>query len=94
MKIFCLYYKDTFVVGYNNREDCISYGKKHYEGYEWDCNILEKYLHDYPTFLHSSPSLESVQLYNKQYTPPLITQKTPFSEQNIPDIWYGVKADK
>ena len=46
MKIYALYYKDTFVVAFPNREDCVDYGKKYFEGYEWDCNILEKYLHD------------------------------------------------
>ena len=32
MKIYALYYKDTFVVAFPNREDCVDYGKKHYEG--------------------------------------------------------------
>lgn len=48
MKIFCLYYKENFVVAYPNREDCITYGKKHYEGMEWDCNIVEKFLTNSP----------------------------------------------
>lgn len=36
MKIHALYYKDTFVIAFPNREDCVSYGQKHYEGMEWD----------------------------------------------------------
>ena len=50
MKIYALYYKDNFVVAYPNREDCITYGKKHYGGYEWECNILEKFLHNTPQY--------------------------------------------
>lgn len=57
MKIYCLFYKNEFVVGYNNREDCIAYGKKHYEGQEWDCSIVERWLYETPfsqpiTFKH------------------------------------------
>ena len=48
MKIYALYYKDTFVVAFPNREDCIDYGKKYYEGKEWECNIIEKYIHHSP----------------------------------------------
>lgn len=48
MKIYALYYKENFVVAFPNREDCIDYGKKHYGGYEWDCNIIEKYIHHSP----------------------------------------------
>lgn len=48
MKIYCLFYKNEFVVGYNNREDCITHGKKHYEGQEWDCNIVERWLYETP----------------------------------------------
>lgn len=74
MKIYALYYKDTFVVAYPNRADCIYYGKKHYEGMEWDCNIVEKYLHDYPKFIDTTPST------------PYVSQHIP-CEQNIPNIW-------
>ena len=31
MKVFSLYYKETFVVAFPNREDAIDYGKKYYE---------------------------------------------------------------
>lgn len=50
MKIYTLYYKDTFIVAFTTREDCITYGKKHYEGYEWECNILEKFLTNSPVY--------------------------------------------
>ena len=48
MKIYALYYKDMFVVAFPTREDCMDYGKKHYEGMEWDCNVIEKYIHHSP----------------------------------------------
>lgn len=90
MKIYALYYKDTFVVAYPNRADCVSYGQKHYEGMEWDCNIVEKYLHDYPKFIDTTPST----LYASQHIPctqPI--QMNPTKEQNIPNIWcQGAKA--
>lgn len=50
MKIFALYYKENFVIAFPNREDCISYGKKHYEGQEWECNIIEKFIHNSPQY--------------------------------------------
>ena len=31
MKVFSLYYKETFVVAFPNREDAIDYGKKYYD---------------------------------------------------------------
>jgi hypothetical protein len=54
MKVYSLYYKDTFVVAYPNREDVVDYGKKHYDEYAWDCNIVEEYLHKSP-LTYSSP---------------------------------------
>jgi hypothetical protein len=63
MKVFSLYYKETFVVAFPNREDAIDYGKKYYDEYAWQCNILEEYLSKTPlvytpphyTSLHSIP---------------------------------------
>lgn len=60
MKIHALYYKNTFVIAFPNREDCVSYGQKHYEGMEWDCSILEKYIHDYPKFIDTTPSTQHI----------------------------------
>ena len=54
MKVFSLYYKETFVVAFPNREDAIDYGKKYYDEYAWDCNILEEYLSKSPP-LYSTP---------------------------------------
>ena len=48
MKIFCLYYKQKFVVAFNTREECITYGKEHYDNEGWDCNIIEKFLTNSP----------------------------------------------
>jgi hypothetical protein len=56
MKIYSLYYKDTFVVAFPNREDVVDYGKKHYDEYAWDCNIIEEYLSKSPfTYNIGSP---------------------------------------
>ncbi len=54
MKVYSLYYKDTFVVAFPNREDTMCYGMKHYAEYAWDCNILEEYLSKSP-LLYSAP---------------------------------------
>ena len=56
MKVYSLYYKDTFVVAFPNREDVVDYGKKHYDEYAWDCNIIEEYLSKSPfTYNIGSP---------------------------------------
>jgi hypothetical protein len=41
MKVYSLYYKDTFVAAFPNREDAVGYGEEKY----WmvGCNILEEY---------------------------------------------------
>jgi hypothetical protein len=54
MKIYSLYYKDTFVVAFPNREDATDYGKIHYADLAWDCNIVEEYLSKSP-LTYSSP---------------------------------------
>ena len=83
MKIYALYYKDTFVVAFPNREDCVSYGQKHYEGSEWDCNIVEKYLHAYPQFSFSQPYNPLTTPHTIPYTPPIPLKTTP----HTPNIW-------
>jgi hypothetical protein len=56
MKVYSLYYKDTFVVAFPNREDAVDYGKKYYDEYAWDCNIVEEYLSKSPiTYNIGSP---------------------------------------
>jgi hypothetical protein len=63
MKIYSLYYEGTtYVCSFPTREDCIQFGKQHYDG--WQCDIIEEYLSRSPlvyspphyTSLHSSPS--------------------------------------
>ncbi len=49
MKVYSLYYKDTFVVAFPNREDTMDYGKKHYDEYAWDWYEiidLKKWMYD------------------------------------------------
>lgn len=90
MKIYALYYKDMFVVAFPNREDCVDYGKKYFEGYEWDCNILEKYLHDTAFYTFTSPIVPHSQPLTTPYTPPIPLKTTPYE----PNIWCDVKAPK
>ena len=67
MKVYSLYFEDTFVVAFPNRQDAIDYGKKYYNEYSWDCNIIEEYLSKSPivytpphyTSLHSMPCKDS-----------------------------------
>jgi hypothetical protein len=56
MKVYSLYYKDTFVVAFLNREDTIQYGKKYYDKFVWDCNIVEEYLNKTPYQNISTPN--------------------------------------
>lgn len=65
MKVYSLYYNDTYVVSFPNRADTIYYGIKIYgKDGGWECNIIEEYLSKSPlvyspphyTSLHSSPS--------------------------------------
>jgi hypothetical protein len=88
MKIYALYYKDTFVVAFPNREDCVEYGKKHYEGMEWDCSILVKYLQDTAFYTFTSPIVPHSQPFTTPYTPPIPLKTTPYE----PNIWCDVKA--
>lgn len=85
MKVFCLYYKDNFVVSFPNREDCVDYGKRHYEGAEWDCNIIEMYLHNssLPPFSQPYNPLSAPQ--HIPCTPPIPLKTTP----HTPNIWCG-----
>jgi hypothetical protein len=87
MKIYALYYKDTFVVAFPYREDCVGYGKKHYEGYEWDCNILERWLYETKQYPLTQP-LPFSQPLTTPYTPPIPLKTTPYE----PNIWCGPKA--
>ena len=58
MKVYSLYYKDTFVAAFPERKDAIFYGKQFYED-AWDCNIVEEYLSKSP-LVYTPP----------HYTPP------------------------
>ena len=80
MKVFSLYYKETFVVAFPNREDAIDYGKKYYDEYAWDCNILEEYLSKSPP------------LYSTPYIPPAssttpINSVKPEPYKNVSVYW-------
>jgi len=49
MKVFSLYYNETYVASFANKESAISYGKQFYED-GWLCNILEEYLSKSPPY--------------------------------------------
>ena len=49
MKVYSLYYKDTFVVAFPNRDYAVNYGKEIYgDDGGWDCSIVEEYLSKTP----------------------------------------------
>ena len=75
MKVFSLYYKETFVVAFPNREDAIDYGKKYYDEYAWDCNILEEYLSKSPP------------LYSTPYIPPASTTTPTILYKDVRENW-------
>ena len=53
MKVYSLYYEGkTYVCSFPTREDCIQYGKQHYDG--WECDIIEEYLSRSP-LVYSPP---------------------------------------
>lgn len=81
MKIYALYYKENFVVAFPNRNDCVEYGKKHYEGYEWDCNIVERWMYETKQYSFSQPLTPAPIAV--PYTPPILLTTTPYT----PNIW-------
>lgn len=86
MKIYALYYKDTFVVAFPSREDCIHYGKQHYDG--WDCNILERWIYESKQYTFSQPLTQPIPC--TPYTLPTPLKTTPYE----PNIWCEVKGPK
>ena len=69
MKVYSLYYADTFVVAFPNRQDCIEYGIKYYNEHSWDCNILEEYLSKSP-LVYTPSHYTSLQSLTPQQTIP------------------------
>ena len=88
MKVYALYYKEDFIVAYEYREDCIDFGKIHYAGCEWDCSIVERWLHETKQYPLSQPLTQPVPY--TPYTPPIPLKTTPYA----PNIWYEVKGPK
>ena len=79
MKVYSLYYKETFVVAFPNREDVIDYGKKYYDEYAWDCNITEEYLSKTPYNMYNfgSPYSPLTNPNPTPYTIPPVISKPP-----------------
>jgi len=90
MKVYSLYYKDTFVVAFPNREDTMNYGKKHYDEYAWDCNILEEYLNRTPYQMYTPP-------YTTPNTIPCVSPNTTKlvhnSQPNDPKPYFDTSSE-
>jgi hypothetical protein len=92
MKVYSLYYKDTFVAAFPERKDAIFYGKQFYED-AWDCNIVEEYL-------SKSPLVYTPPHYNPLTSPntipcisPVISKSPVKYPDTYPNIYCGVKAE-
>ena len=89
MKVYSLYYKDTFVAAFPERKDAIFYGKQFYED-GWSCNIIEEYL-------SKSPLTYNIGSPYTPLTPPNTTKIVHNSHPNDPkpyfDTYGGVKAE-
>jgi len=94
MKVYSLYYKDTFVVAFPNREDATDYGKIHYADLAWDCNVIEEYLSKSP-LTYSSPYTTLTPSQTIPCNPGItLLPGTPKTNPGTyPDIYCGVKAD-
>ena len=82
MKVYSLYYKDTFVAAFPNREDAIFYGKQFYED-GWSCNITEEYLSKSP-LLYSAPYTPSQTI---PCVPPVISKPPAGYPDTYPHIY-------
>jgi hypothetical protein len=90
MKVYSLYYKDTFVVAYPNREDVVDYGKIHYSD-PWDCNIVEEYLSKSPyNMFPGSPYTPLTNPNPIPYTIPPVISKPPAT---YPDTYPHIYCD-
>lgn len=65
-KIYALYFRDAFVIALPTREDCVAFGKQHYDG--WDCSIVEKYMSD--EFPYPDPAPIKALVPDPYSTPP------------------------
>jgi hypothetical protein len=92
MKVYSLYYKDTFVAAFSNREESVSYGKIHYKNDPWDCNILEEYLSKSP-LVFTPPHYTSLTPATTIPCNPGITLIPETNPGTYPDIYCGVKAN-
>jgi len=93
MKVYSLYYKDTFVVAFPNREDAVDYGKKYYDEYAWDCNIVEEYLNKTPYQMYIPNPLSNTIPCSSPNTTKLVHTAQPNDPKPYFDIYGGVKAN-
>jgi hypothetical protein len=79
MKVYAVYNKENkFIAAFPDRVIAENYGIDTY-GREsgWEYDIIEKYLHEYPTLLSTTPNTPT------PYSQPIPLKTTPY----IPNIW-------
>jgi hypothetical protein len=103
MRVFSLYYKDTFVASFPTREDAIKYGKEYYPEYAWDCNIIEEYRYKSKQYNDSLDTLREIYEKEKKNQKDTITPYQPYIPVNPyspynpttpyhpPNIWCGTQ---
>jgi hypothetical protein len=93
MKVYSLYYNNTYVVSFQNKEDVIAFGKKHYgDDAGWDCSIVEEYLSKSP-LLYSTPYTPLTPPQSIPCVSPVVSKPPARYTDTYPDIYCGVKAD-
>jgi hypothetical protein len=94
MKVYSLYYKDTFVVAFPDRGSAVDYGKIHYADLAWDCNVIEEYLSKSP-LTYSSPLTSLTPQQTIPCNPGIMLTDGPVytNPYHTVPYNYGVKAD-
>jgi hypothetical protein len=93
MKVYSLYYKDTFVVAFPDRGSAVDYGKIHYADLAWDCNVIEEYLSKSPIYTSPLTTLTPSQTIPCNPGITLLPGTPQTNPGTYPDIYCGVKAD-
>jgi hypothetical protein len=83
MKVYAIYDEENkFIAAFPDRNSAENYGIHTYGlEYGWEYNIVEKYLHEYPNILPTTPY---------PLTQPIPLKTTPY----IPNIWCECNGPK
>lgn len=90
MKVYSLYYNDTFVVAFPNRGDAVDFGKKYYDEYSWECNIIEEYLSKSPYNMYTFGITPLTNPNPIPFTHPPVVSKPPAT---YPDSYPNIYCD-